>query len=106
MADAKVSALAALTGANVAQTSDVLLIVDTSVTTDKKILVSELSLAMNINGTEQATTSGTSKDFTIPAGARKIVIEFVGVSTNGTSNLLVPFSQTSCISLSILRVLA
>lgn len=38
--------------------------------------------------TEQATTSGTVKDFTgIPAGVKRITIMFVGVSTNGTSNL-------------------
>lgn len=36
--------------------------------------------------TEQATTSGTSIDFTgIPAGTRRITIMFVGVSTNGTN---------------------
>ena len=41
-------------------------------------------------GTEQASTSGTSIDFTgIPAGVRRITIMFVGVSTNGTSNLLI-----------------
>lgn len=40
-------------------------------------------------GTEQATTSGTSKDFTgIPAGTRRILINLVGVSKNGTSELL------------------
>ena len=41
-------------------------------------------------GTEQATTSGTSIDFTsIPAGVRKITIQFEGVSTSGTSNMIV-----------------
>lgn len=40
--------------------------------------------------TEQATTSGTSIDFTgIPAGVRRINIMPVGVSSNGTSNLLI-----------------
>lgn len=40
-------------------------------------------------GTPVATTSGTSIDFTgIPATAKKITFCFVGVSTNGTSNLL------------------
>ena len=39
---------------------------------------------------EQASTSGTSIDFTgIPAGVRRITIMFRGVSTNGTSNYLV-----------------
>ncbi len=37
-------------------------------------------------GTEQATTSGTSIDFTnIPAGTKRITVMLVGVSTNGTS---------------------
>ena len=40
--------------------------------------------------TEQASTSGTALDFTgIPAGARRITIMFVGVSLNGTDNILV-----------------
>ena len=38
-------------------------------------------------GTEQASTSGTSIDFTgIPSWAKQIVIMFDGVSTNGTSS--------------------
>ena len=41
-------------------------------------------------GTEQASTSGTSIDFTgIPAGVKRITIKFAGVSTNGTSNKLI-----------------
>ena len=41
-------------------------------------------------GTEQATTSGTSIDFTgIPSGVKKITIMFVGVSHDGTSDYLV-----------------
>lgn len=41
-------------------------------------------------GTEQATTSGTSKNFTgFPAGTKRITINYVGVSTNGTSSFLV-----------------
>jgi hypothetical protein len=41
-------------------------------------------------GTEQASTSGTSIDFTgIPAGVRRIKIMFEGVSTNGTDEYLV-----------------
>jgi hypothetical protein len=41
-------------------------------------------------GTEQASTSGTSITFTgIPAWARRVVINFAGVSTNGTSNYLI-----------------
>jgi hypothetical protein len=41
-------------------------------------------------GTQQAATSGTSIDFTsIPSGTKRITIMFNGVSTNGTSNILV-----------------
>ena len=41
-------------------------------------------------GTEQASTSGTSIDFTgIPAGVRRITIMFVGISTSGTSDITV-----------------
>ena len=46
MADTKVSGLTALTGANVDTAADVLNIVDTSVTTSKKILVDELAIAV------------------------------------------------------------
>lgn len=35
--------------------------------------------------TEQATTSGTVVDFTVPVGTKRITMMFVGVSTNGTS---------------------
>lgn len=37
----------------------------------------------------QATTSGTSKDFTIPAGARRFTVFFVGTSTDSTSPFLI-----------------
>lgn len=37
----------------------------------------------------QATTSGTTKDFTIPAGAKEVTVSFVGCSSNSTSNWLV-----------------
>lgn len=90
MADAKISALAALTGANTDPVNDVFVIVDTSATTDKKIAVAEVAKAMHVMGTEQASTSGTSIDFTgIPAGVKRITIMFVGVSTNGTSHKLI-----------------
>jgi len=40
--------------------------------------------------TAVASTSGTSIDFTsIPAGVKRITVMFSGVSTNGTSNLLI-----------------
>lgn len=41
-------------------------------------------------GTTQATSSQTFRDFTgIPAWARRVVLLFNGVSTNGTSDLLI-----------------
>ena len=42
--------------------------------------------AMISLGTQQATTSGTFKDFTaIPSWARQITVAFSSVSTNGTA---------------------
>ncbi len=89
MANAKISDLTALTGANVDPLADVLPIVDTSVTTTKKILVSELAKSIKVLGTETASTSGTTIDYTIPAWARRVTVMYVGVSTNGTSNFLI-----------------
>jgi hypothetical protein len=46
--------------------------------------------------TAKATTSGTSIDFTgIPSWAKKITVMFNGVSTNGTSNILVQIGTSS-----------
>jgi hypothetical protein len=46
-------------------------------------------------GTEQASTSGTSIDFTgIPSGVSRIVVQFVGVSTNGTSDWLIQIGDS------------
>ena len=46
-------------------------------------------------GTPQATTSGTSLDFTdIPSGTKMIVVSFAGVSTNGTSGHLVQIGDS------------
>jgi len=46
-------------------------------------------------GTEQATTSGTSIDFTgIPAGAKRITIMFKGVSTSGFDDLLIQLGDS------------
>lgn len=118
MADTKISALTALAGADVDVAADVLPIVDTGATTTKKILVEELAKAVaatqaqvnamtststlltpNINkivlGTEAASTSGTTVDYTsIPAGVRRITIMFNGVSTNGTSQIIVQLGDS------------
>jgi hypothetical protein len=45
-------------------------------------------------GTAQATTSGTFKDFTIPSGAKRITVMLDGVSTNGTSDLLIQIGDS------------
>lgn len=47
------------------------------------------------SGTAQATTSGTSKDFTgIPSWAKRITVMFSGVSTSGTSSQLVQLGDS------------
>src|SRR3990167_7988574 len=113
MADSKISALTALTGANVDTAADFFAIVDTDVATTKKILPDEVANALKatqaevnamtsantlltpainkiVLDTEQASTSGTAIDFTgIPAGVRRITVMFHGVSTNGTSYYLI-----------------
>jgi hypothetical protein len=46
-------------------------------------------------GTEVAATSGTSIDFTgIPSWVKRITIQFVGVSTNGTSDWIVQLGDS------------
>ena len=48
------------------------------------------------SGTAVASTSGTSIDFTgIPSWVKRITVMFNGVSTNGTSNLLVQIGAGS-----------
>lgn len=81
MADVKISALTALTGANVDNSADILAIVDTSATTTKKILVQELQ-AVGVNSQSAAYTGlitdankiilhpasdNNARTFTIPA---------------------------------------
>ena len=47
------------------------------------------------SGTVTASTSGTSIDFTsIPSWVKRITVMFSGVSTNGTSNLLVQIGDS------------
>lgn len=47
-------------------------------------------------GTAQASTSGTSIDFTgIPSWVKRITVMFNGVSTNGTSNLQIQIGTSS-----------
>jgi hypothetical protein len=69
--------------------SDTIPVYDLSATALRKVQLRYLRNPLT-SGTEQASTSGTSIDFTgIPSWAKKIIIQFVGVSTSGTSVLLV-----------------
>jgi len=46
-------------------------------------------------GTQQASTSGTSIDFTgIPAGTKRIKVMFSGVSTNGTASIIIQLGDS------------
>jgi hypothetical protein len=63
--------------------------VQTGTDTVRAVTPAGLQNGKLVLGTAQATTSGTEKDFTIPAWAKRVTITLVGVSTNGTSALLV-----------------
>jgi hypothetical protein len=66
---------------------------DASTTSHKKVLLGRIGAG--VLGTEQASTSGTSIDFTsIPSWAKKIIVQFVAVSTSGTSNILVQIGDS------------
>jgi len=48
------------------------------------------------SGTSQASTSGTTIDFTgIPSGVKRITVMFSGVSVSGTSNIMVQLGTSS-----------
>lgn len=67
----------------------VLSAVGTSEITDAAVTPAKLSQPLT-NATAQATTSGTSIDFTsIPSWVRKITVLFAGVSTSGSADLLI-----------------
>ena len=70
MSDTKISALTALTGANVDTAADVLAIVDTSVTTTKKILIDELRIALGI-ATQAQQETATSLVVTVTPGRQQ-----------------------------------
>jgi hypothetical protein len=54
------------------------------------------TLAPIVSGTAVASTSGTSIDFTsIPSWAKRITVMFSGVSTSGTSNILIQIGSGS-----------
>jgi hypothetical protein len=54
-----------------------------------------------VSGTSKASTSGTSIDFTsIPSWVKRITVMFVGVSTNGTSNIQIQVGTSGVITTS------
>jgi hypothetical protein len=74
-------------------------IADANVTTakmaDANVTPAKLSQPLTL-GTAQATTSGTSIDFTsIPSWVKRITIALSGVSTNGSANLIVQIGAGS-----------
>lgn len=57
------------------------------------------STAKIVQGTAQASTSGTSIDFTgIPSWVKRVTVMFNGVSTSGTSHLLVQIGAGSIVT--------
>ena len=59
-------------------------------------VMSTMASSVLTSATAQATTSGTFKDFTgIPSWVKRITVMFNGVSTNGTSNLLIQIGAGS-----------
>ena len=73
-----------------AQTAALAAKADASTVTALSSSVSTLQTQKLTQGTAAATTSGTSKDFTsIPSWVKRITVVLNGVSTNGTSSVLV-----------------
>jgi hypothetical protein len=71
---------------------------ETDTGTDDARIVTPLKLKTTNRltlATEQASTSGTSIDFTsIPTGVRRIVVLFNGVSTNGNDDILIQLGDS------------
>jgi len=65
-------------------------------TTDTQTLTNKTIQGGTItSGTAQASTSGTSIDFTsIPSWVKRITVMFVGVSTSGTSNIMIQIGDS------------
>ena len=64
--------------------------------TSRALTPANLRAANIVSGTAATSTSGTSVDFTgIPSWAKRITVMLSGVSTNGTSNLMVQLGISS-----------
>ena len=59
------------------------------------ILMNPESRAFLQSGTELTTVSGTTKDYTIPAGVKRIILDLLGVSLSSTAHLLVQIGPSS-----------
>jgi hypothetical protein len=69
--------------------------ITTNATTDTITIAASGGGAGITLGTPQNSTSGTSIDFTgIPAGTKRIVISFIGISTNGSSTIMVQLGDS------------
>jgi hypothetical protein len=79
MADSKISALTALTGADVALATDVMPIVDTNVTTTKKITVEQLGVALSTDTAAQLDVENQTL-----AGGVVVTVKDLGTISSGT----------------------
>ena len=98
MADTKISALTSIVGADVTTSTDVLPIIDTSVTTTKKILIDELRIALGL-ATQAQQETATSQVVTVTPGvqqyhpsAPKAWVVFNG---SGTPSILSSYNVTN-----------
>jgi hypothetical protein len=48
-----------------------------------------------VRANSQATTSGTAKDFNVPSWAKRITVLFSGVSTSGTSDVIIQLGTSA-----------
>lgn len=89
MANTKISGLTALAGADVDTAADVLAIVDTGVTTTKKILVDELAIAMR--ATQAEMEGATSVNTTVAPS----ILHFHPAASKGWGLVTTPTTVTT-----------
>lgn len=59
--------------------------------------VDAATVSASIFGTEQTTTSGTSKDWLLSSGVKRITVSLSNVSTNGSSDVLIQIGSSGAI---------